>query len=158
MVAPLPVDHEHVWIMLSLSFLLFFFNSAAWILSQAIDWLLCKILCLHFKAFNGEFRKKCRRNGRFMGNLGGERLKHQKLCKLVNYMDNIISPYKASSFGCNISIAIFMTFTIISIPDIAESLEILLMFITWLATALLFLLLSCISGARVNAAVSILYT
>ena len=155
---PFPTDSEHFVFIQIFVFVLLFYNCSSWIFPLLFDVAVCLALYLQFQTFNREFRKKCQHDGRFTGNIGDERLKHQKICKLVSHVDNLLSLFKASSLGCNIGLVICIIYIVIYDTTLGESTLALVIYLSWSMMALCGLLVTSVSGILVNNAVCIFFT
>ena len=128
----------------------------SWIFPIIVDNIFCTILYTQFTIFNDNFRKKCN-HGQFQGNLGEERMKHQKICRLVRHADDFLSLYNASNFVCNISMMILIVYNIVYDAAIQDSSWAMFIAIFWFGCGFTFLSICCIGGAMVNHAVSTVF-
>lgn len=103
--------------------------------------------------WNDGFRSKSH-DGVFDGDLEEERMKHQKICRLVQYVDEFISLHKAGSFFFNIGSLLCLMYQLLWSEETTGSVWGIITTAFWLFSHLLNLGITCITGAYVHNAVS----
>ena len=122
----------------------------AWIAPSALLFTVTNSLAWEFNHNTKQIREL--RNNITSEYLESTRKHHQKLCNLVDHADNIFSVQIAATFLGSVMLICLLLYVLICGEDV--SIFVRCIQIYWLATALCKILIDCISGARLNQAVS----
>ena len=151
--APLTVDHPHIVIMQTLAGLFQPLANGLFTFGLATDFIFSYILYLMFKCWRDKFRAKYSA-GITSAEFAQEQINHQKLCRLVGHVDDVLSLYKASAFTGNIATLLFITYNLIYMPAYFREPTVIFFHILWLIIAGVCLISTCVCGAMVNNMVS----
>ena len=134
--------------------LLYFY--AACILPIGFFFIICLVLRWEYKYSRREFhRLSVTHEDRVKENsIENSRLRHQKVCQLVETTDNIFTLLVGNTFATNIIIITIIIYNIISWTHLHENPQFLAVHFFWLLTAGVSLGLTATGGALVNHTVS----
>ena len=152
LLTPLNKEHPYATVVIVLNLIAKFYLNFAWITPSALMFLFCKALTTEFNQINQTIKDHSKKGPIILiRELEGIRQQHNKLCALVGYADNLFSMQIAGSFVGSV----FMTCVILYILMMGDSDTVLTTtHALYLLTAVMKMLIDCISGAMVNEAVS----
>ena len=153
LLTPLNKEHPYASVMSVFNIIIEVYLNFAWIAPSALMFLFCRILAIEFNRIKQRINTLDRK-GRLMlfRDLEGIRQHHEKLCVLVGYADNLFSMQIIGSFAGSV----FMTCLITYILIVGNLGGVLIVTQTvHLMTAVVKVLIDCISGAMINEAVSV---
>ena len=125
----------------------------AWVTPSALLFVVTNALAWEFSYTTKEVRELCQKSGTF--SLGRIRAHHQKLCNLVDQADDIFSMQIATTFLGSLMLICLILYALINEDDVSIMERLIQVY--WLTTAALKILIDCVSGARLNNAVSTIY-
>ena len=122
----------------------------AWIAPSAFLFTVTNILAWEFNHNTEKIREL--RNNSISESLESIRKHHQRLCNLVDHADDIFSMQITATFLGSLMLICLILYLIIRGEDISTFVRCIQIY--WLTTAVSKILIDCISGARLNQAVS----
>ena len=128
----------------------------AWIAPSALMFLFCQILAIEFNRLKQTIKILARKGHLILfREFEGIRQHHDKLCILVGYADNLFSMQIAGSFAGSVFMTCLISYILImddpsTVLTVTEAVH--------LVTAVMKVLIDCISGAMINEAVSVHYS
>ena len=156
MIVPMEVDDPHITIMKVVNLVFCAYQTLAWLTPSIFMHMVAKILSQEFDNITKQL-KEIRDSGVIKAQeiLESTRRHHQRLCKLVGHADDIFSMQIAVTFcGSFAMVCLGMYICIYSTPAGTSRTLVLIMWSFWLVMGLARILLDCVSGAMLNAAVS----
>ena len=124
----------------------------AWIAPSALLFTITNSLAWEFNHNTGKFRELRNNFISITENLDSIMKHHERLCNLVNHADDIFSMQIAATFLGSLMLICLILYIIIRGEDVSTFVRCI--HIYWLTTAVSKILIDCISGARLNQAVS----
>ena len=150
------VDDPHITIMKVVNLVFWAYQTLAWLTPSIFMHMVAKILSQEFDNITKQL-KEIRDSGviKTQEILESTRRHHQRLCKLVGHADDIFSMQIAVTFcGSFAMVCLGMYICIYSTPAGTNRTLVLIMWSFWLVMGLARILLDCVSGSVLNAAVS----
>ena len=152
---PFEPNYEYIDVVKGVCLAILLIRSCAWLLPVALFYSVCSLLRWHLHVLSEEFAR-IKHSETVLEQLEKIRQKHQRLCKLVEQADALISPILAVQFVSSVAI-LCITFYIIVYPDDSDDAnDALLLFFTkifWLVVSGTTLTIFCMGAASVNSKV-----
>lgn len=95
----------------------YLYMNAAWAFASAATFALCGAFAQLFRIFNRNFKAAIDDNGKFGDQFDAHRLKHQRICKMVNAADKYLAVFFATSLLTNIAAIITILYVSIWYPS-----------------------------------------
>ena len=111
--SPIPTDYPYVDVFRGFNLALHLLNTIVALIPLNLYKLICLALYYEFRLVNEKLTGSVDDDGEFFGNLEELRLRHQKLCKLVELADEIFSFFIAGAFTANIPLVCLMLYNLI---------------------------------------------
>ena len=135
---------------------LFFYLTCLWLFSVLYDCVLIMLLLYEFNSLHKHIEKYIKMK-EFQHKVEMFRLKHHSLCDLAVELDGILSVYKASSLLSGIVCVCAVLYTIIWEAVKFENNLVMFMYVFWMLSCSVILLLSITPAATLHALVCMLY-
>ena len=155
----LQAHHPHANVLKVFNFVVGIYQSVAWFVPSTFMYIVAKALSHEFVCITRQIRETIDTDvTRIKEILESTRRHHQGLCKIVGQADEIFSMQIAVTFTGSLITVCFIMYIIIydETPSVNQTLMMML-WIYWMVMGLSRMLTDCISGAMLNAAVSILW-
>ena len=146
-------DHYKVLVMKIVNLVVESYLIFAWVTPSALLFVVTNALTWEFNYTTQQIRELCQKSGKF--SLGRIRAHHQKLCNLVDQADDIFSMQIATTFLGSLTLICSILYALINGDDVSIMERLIQVY--WLTTAALKIFTDCVSGARLNNAVSTIY-
>ena len=153
MFAPLALDDKNIFILKIIVQILTPHAMAFFFMPLALDFILCMCLFKLFQRWRDCFRQKSSK-GLSTQDFIKERHNHQKICHLVDNVNDILSLYKAACFLFNTANVLFILYSMINIPAGPGRVGSMLAHAAWMGMCFGTLMLTCINSACVHSMVS----
>ena len=153
LLSPFPENHPFAMAIRVIDIILEVYLNFAWIAPSALMFVFCRILAIEFN----EVKHKVNMlglKGRLIlfRDLEGIRQHHEKLCTLVGCADNLFSIQIVGSFAGSVFMTCLMTYILI-VDNFGAVFT--MTQVVHLVTAVMKVMIDCISGAMINEAVSV---
>ena len=147
------IEQSYMTVVVVFDLIVEFYVSFAWIAPSLLMFLFCKILANEFNQIKQKIKDLDRKGHmELLQGLEGIRQDHDQLCILVGYADNLFSMQIFGSFAGSVFLICLIFYVLI----VGNSCVIFKMTMSvYLVTAVMKMLVDCISGAMINEAVSV---
>jgi hypothetical protein len=129
------------------------FLLAAWVFTQATNFMLATIFYQQFNDLNESYKCSIDDRGRFHGDLETFRQRHQILSSLVNESDSFFMISNVAGFCCQMATIIIVLYEVIFYPDMSTSADSAFVFYLLTTGNVFALTINVVEGLMVNHAV-----